>query len=205
MVLIVDYAAGNLTSVKRAFEHLGLPCRISSDPDDLRGAERIVFPGVGHAASAMDNLRRRGLDAALRDAFGRGTPLLGICLGAQIVLTRSDEGDTPCLDLISGTCKRFSGLAPSLKVPHMGWNQVRVTAKHPVLDALPDGAELYFVHSYYPAPRDPAHVLATCEHGTTFAAAVGLRNLVATQFHAEKSGRIGLGILERFARWDGSC
>jgi glutamine amidotransferase len=205
MVLIVDYEAGNLTSVRRALDHLSIPCRLTSDPEDLRNADRIVLPGVGHAKSAMANLRLRGLDEALREAFVRGTPILGICLGAQIVLSRSEEGDTPCLDLVRGACKRFRLSDPALKIPHMGWNQVKVTREHPVLGCLPAGAELYFVHSYYPEPTSSDKVLATCDYGTSFAAALGDKNLVATQFHPEKSGKLGLRLLESFARWNGTC
>jgi glutamine amidotransferase len=205
MVLIVDYEAGNLTSVKRALEHLQISCRITSDPDELRRAERIVFPGVGHAGSAMANLRARGLDRALGDAFARGTPILGICVGAQIALTHSEEGDTACLGFIEGECRRFRPSDPALKVPHMGWNRVKVVRKHPVLARLSDGVELYFVHSYYPAPRSERNSLATCEYGTTFTAVVGERNFIATQFHAEKSGPAGLQILKSFSEWDGTC
>jgi imidazole glycerol-phosphate synthase subunit HisH len=205
MVLVVDYEAGNLTSVRRALEHLSIPCRLTSDPEELRRADRIVFPGVGHATSAMANLRHRGLDAALRDAFVRGTPILGICLGAQIVLSRSEEGDTPCLDLVEGTSRRFRLSDPTLKIPHMGWNQITITREHPVVGALPAAAEVYFVHSYFPEPMNPDHVLATCDYGGAFAAALGVKNLVATQFHPEKSGPVGLRLLERFARWDGAC
>jgi glutamine amidotransferase len=202
MILIVDYRAGNLTSVKRALDHLGIPNRIASDPDDLLHAERIIFPGVGHAATAMRVLSERGLDSALKHAFARGTPILGICLGAQIVLTRSEEGDTPCLNLIPGECRQFRPQDPRLKVPHMGWNAVSVRREHFILKDLQPGDEFYFVHSFYPQPADGGHVLAECEYEVVFPAAIGYRNLFAVQFHPEKSGRLGLNLLLNFSRWE---
>jgi glutamine amidotransferase len=208
MIRIVDYEAGNLTSVRRALDHLGVPCRIVSTGEALCGPrvpaeDPIIFPGVGHARAAMETLRARGLDVALREAFERGTPILGICLGAQIVLSHSEEGDTPCLDLIPGRCPRFDLADSSLKVPHMGWNGLQITHPHPVLRDVRDGDEFYFVHSYYPLPSRASHVYATCAHGITFPAIVGWRNLLATQFHPEKSGRVGLALLRSFSEWDG--
>jgi glutamine amidotransferase len=202
MITIVDYHAGNLTSVRRALAHLGLPAEVSADPEVVRRAGRIVFPGVGHAGAAMAALRSRGLDAALHEAFARGTPLLGICLGSQIVLSRSEEGDTPCLGLLPGACLRFRLADPALKAPHMGWNAVTVTRPHPVLAHLRPGDEFYFVHSYYPQPADPTAVYAACEYGLIFPAAVGAGNLFAVQFHAEKSGPAGLQLLHNFAKWN---
>jgi len=212
MIQIVDYDAGNLTSVRQALDYLEIPCRIVSRGQDLRRAtassgDRIIFPGVGHAREAMETLRERELDVALREAFERSTPILGICLGAQIVLSHSEDGDTACLDLIPGRCPRFDLAAESLKVPHMGWNEVRVTRPHAVLKGIQDGDEFYFVHSYYPLPTQPSHVLATCRYGVTFPAVIGHRSLLATQFHPEKSGRVGLTLLRNFSTWDGegSC
>ncbi len=204
MIAIVDYNAGNLTSVKRALDHLAIPCEITPDPGRVQGAERVIFPGVGHAASAMSALSERGLDRALRDAFERGTPILGICLGAQVVLSHSGEGDTDCLGIIEGNCPRFELTDRSLKVPHMGWDSVRVEREHPVLRDIGSADEFYFVHSYYPQPADPAHVLATCEYDTVFPAVIGRANLIATQFHPEKSGKTGLRILRSFSNWDGA-
>jgi glutamine amidotransferase len=203
MITIIDYHAGNLTSVRRALEHLGLPCRVSADPEQVRSAERVIFPGVGHAASAMQVLRQRGLDEALRAAYTRGTPILGICLGSQIVLSHSDEGDTPCLGLIDGNCPRFSLTDPALKIPHMGWNAVQLIQPHVILkDVRPDD-EFYFVHSYYPQPADSLHVFASAEYEIYFPAAIGFRNLFAVQFHPEKSGAAGLKLLSNFAGWEG--
>jgi imidazole glycerol-phosphate synthase subunit HisH len=201
MITIVDYKAGNLTSVKRALDHLGIPNQISANPEIVRGAERIIFPGVGHAAAAMNVLKARGLDSALKDAFTHGTPILGICIGCQIILTHSEEGNTPGLDLIPGVCTRFQVLDAVLKIPHMGWNAVMVTQPHPVLAHLMPGDEFYFVHSYYPQPTDPTTVYATSEYGATFPVAIGTGSLFAVQFHAEKSGPIGLQLLENFAGW----
>ncbi len=205
MIHIVDYEAGNQTSVKRALDHLGAASIITSDPEDLARAERIVFPGVGHAHSALETLRERGLDEALTSAGDRGTPILGICVGCQILLSDSEETDLPCLDLIGGTCLRFRPEDPALKVPHMGWNELRASRAHPVLRQLRPGDEVYFVHSYYPAPADGRDVLATSRYGVEFAAVIGRENIVATQFHVEKSGPAGLKILGEFVRWDGNA
>ena len=204
MIAIVDYKAGNLTSVRRALDHLGLESRVTPDPDVVRQAERIIFPGVGHAGSAMAVLKERGLDQALREAFQLGTPILGTCVGAQVVLSHSEEGDTECLGLLAGECQRFRLEDPALKIPHMGWNGVNQVRRHPVLLGIPDGAEFYFVHSYYLSPADPVQVYATSQHGVTFPAIIGHRNLIATQFHAEKSGPVGLVLLRNFTTWDGS-
>jgi glutamine amidotransferase len=204
MITIIDYNAGNLTSVRRALEHLGLPCRVSADPELVRRAERVIFPGVGHAASAMQVLRQRGLDEALRAAYTRGAPILGICLGSQIVLSHSDEGDTPCLGLIDGNCPRFSLADPALKIPHMGWNALQLIQPHIILKDVRPGDEFYFVHSYYPQPADSRHVFASAEYEIDFPAAIGVRNLFAVQFHPEKSGAAGLKLLSNFARWEGA-
>ncbi len=204
MITIVDYKAGNLTSVKRALEALGVESRITPDPELVRRAERVVFPGVGHAGAAMSVLRSRGLDSALLEAVRRGTPVLGICVGCQIILTHSEEGDTPGLDLIAGECVRFRWTEAGLKVPHMGWNAVSAARPHPLLSHLRPGDEFYFVHSYYPQPADPGAVYATCDYGGSFPAAIGRANLFAVQFHAEKSGPLGLQLLRNFASWKGS-
>ena len=201
--VIVDYDAGNLRSVQRALAEVGVRAQLSADPQTLARADRIVFPGVGAAGSAMRTLRARGLDCALRDAFAAGTPILGICLGLQISLSHSEENDTVTLGLVHGEVRRFRVRDPRLKVPHMGWNEVRVTRAHPVLAGLTAGDECYFVHAYYPEPADPAVELARADYDGEFVCALGLRNYVATQFHAEKSGRIGLDLLARFVRWDG--
>jgi len=207
MITLVDYKAGNLTSVRLAFEHLGHAVRVTDDPAVIRRAERIVFPGVGAAAAAMAVLRAGGLDAALREAAGRGVPFLGICLGAQIVLDRSDEdGGVAGLGLIPGAVRAFRFDDARVKVPQIGWNGVTPLRPHPVFDGIAAGAEFYFVHSYYPDPARSADRLGETEYGgCVFASAVARNNLVAAQFHPEKSGRIGLAFLANFAAWDGRC
>jgi glutamine amidotransferase len=201
MITIVDYKAGNLTSVRRALDHQGIDNQVSADADVVRRAERLIFPGVGHAGAAMKVLKERGLDSALKEAFYNGTPILGICIGCQIILTHSEEGDTDGLNLLPGICVRFQLDDPALKIPHMGWNAVSVGQAHPVLDHLRPGDEFYFVHSYFPAPENPANIYASSEHGGNFPAAIGLDNLFAVQFHTEKSGPVGLKILQNFANW----
>jgi glutamine amidotransferase len=202
VITIVDYDAGNPTSVQRALAAVKAESRLSPDPDDVRRADRVIFPGVGHARSAMAVLRQRGLDQALREAFAQGTPILGVCVGAQLSLTRSEEGDTECLGLLPGVVRRFPPLPPELKVPHMGWNRIEpVGPEHALLAGLPAQNEFYFVHSYYLDPSEPEAVLATSEHGLRFAAAFARANLAALQFHPEKSGPLGLTLLDRFTRW----
>jgi imidazole glycerol-phosphate synthase subunit HisH len=201
MITIVDYNAGNPTSVQRALAAVGIESRISPDADEVERAERIIFPGVGHARSTMAVLIERGLDRALGNAFKAGTPILGICVGAQLSLGRSEEGDTECLGLVPGTVRRFPPLAAHLKVPHMGWNRVVVKRPHVLLEGLPEANEFYFVHSYYLDPVDEERVLAVTEHGIEFVSAFAWKNFAALQFHPEKSGPLGLGLLERFARW----
>jgi glutamine amidotransferase len=205
MITIVDYDAGNLRSVKRACDAVGIASELCRDPAELLRASRIVFPGVGAARSAMDTLTGRGLGEALREAAARGTPILGICLGSQIVLDHSEEGDVPCLGILPGRTVRFRLDDPRLKVPHMGWNEVRVERPHPLLAGLLPGDEFYFVHSFFPSPADAANVYATADYGGPFCCALGRGNVFATQFHPEKSGPLGLDILQRFVTWEGTC
>jgi len=207
MIAIVDYGAGNLTSVARALDYIGKPGRITDDPAVLNRASHVIFPGVGAAGDAMVNLRARGLDVWIRDWFAAGKPLLGICLGTQVIFDYSEENETPCLGLISGRVKRFpadmKNDGRSLKIPHMGWNGVSFTGQHPVFRDMPEEAEFYFVHTYYPDPSIVDHVIGRTDYGLTFCSAVAVRNLVAVQFHPEKSGRPGLKILENFCAWGG--
>jgi glutamine amidotransferase len=204
MITIVDYGAGNITSVKRALDYLGIPSKISFDPKDIINAERVIFPGVGHAASAMKVLQQRGLDSALKEAFSKGIPILGICLGTQIILSYSEEGDTSCLGLVEGSCVKFSFENRTLKIPHIGWNSILNQKPHQVLSGLKPDDEFYFVHSYYPKPSDPNSIIAVCEYGTSFCAVIAKANLIATQFHPEKSGPAGLKILSGFSQWNGT-
>jgi glutamine amidotransferase len=203
MIAIIDYAAGNLTSVKRALDYLEIPSVITYNTSVIQKADRIIFPGVGHAVFAMNMLKERKLDAAIRDVFAAGKPILGICLGSQIILSRSEEGPTDCLDIVPGVVPRFALNDPSLKIPHMGWDSIRLVRPHPVLRNVKDGDEFYFVHSYYPKPFNEANIVAVGNYEVEFCAVIGAKNLVATQFHPEKSGPAGLGILKSFSTWDG--
>ena len=203
MIVIIDYQAGNLTSVVRSLKALGVEGTVTQDPAVVAQATRVIFPGVGAAGKAMATLRELGLDQALRQSFQRRIPILGICLGAQIIMEHSEENDTPCLGLLPGRTRALSR-SEGLKIPHMGWNRVRFLRPHPVFKGLPEGAEYYFVHSYYPAPTEASMVVGVTDHGLEFPSAIGWRNLVATQFHPEKSGRFGLQILQNFLAWDGS-
>ena len=203
MTVIVDYDAGNLRSVQRACAEVGVRAEITNDAERVRAAERVIFPGVGAAGSAMRSLRARDMDGALTEAVAGGTPVLGICLGLQISLDRSEENDQATLGLIPGRVRRFALADPALKVPHMGWNEVRVVRDHPLLEGIAPGDEFYFVHAYYPVPQDDGVVCAVADYEGDFCCALGSANYFATQFHPEKSGRVGLRLLERFARWDG--
>ncbi|MEJ2226172.1 MAG: imidazole glycerol phosphate synthase subunit HisH, partial [Syntrophobacterales bacterium] len=202
VVVVIDYQAGNITSVVRSLRALGVDSTVTEGPEKVLQARRVIFPGVGAAGEAMATLKRRGLDQALQEVFSRNIPILGICLGAQIVLDYSEENDTPCLGLIPGRTRALPR-GPGLKIPHMGWNRVDFRGSHPVFAGLPATAEYYFVHSFFPEPREAAMVLGITEHGVAFPSALGSQNLVATQFHPEKSGRYGLKILENFLAWDG--
>jgi glutamine amidotransferase len=205
MIAIIDYEAGNLSSVQRALTFLGEKSVITDDFEKVRRAERIIFPGVGAAGRAMFNLTKHKLDRALVQAYHDGTPILGICLGTQIIMEWSEENSTPCLGLIKGNVRRFSEgiLDERLKVPHMGWNGVMLKRRHPLFRGVYPSAEFYFVHSYYPAPTEAHAVLGETEYGGPFASVLASRNLVAVQFHLEKSGRPGLTILSNFCRWEG--
>lgn len=201
-ITIVDYDAGNIKSVARACAAVGLDPSFARTPEQVLDADRLLFPGVGNAQSAMETLIERGLDDALREVFRRGTPMLGICVGAQLILERSEESTVACLGLLPGVARKFR-LAPPLKVPHIGWNEVVARSPHPLLTGLRPGDEFYFVHSYYPDPARPTDVMATSDYGGAFCCALGHGNLFATQFHPEKSGPVGLELLRRFSTWDG--
>lgn len=202
MIAIIDYQAGNLKSVERALNHLGLACRITGVASEILAAERVIFPGVGAAGRAMETIRSHGLDAAIHAVIGRGTPFMGICLGTQIILDTSEEdGGTACLGVIPGTVRRFPEMG--LKIPHMGWNSLSPRFDHPLLAGIDPLAQFYFVHSYYPEPRDADAITATTTYGIPFASVLAHGNVFATQFHPEKSGEQGLRILENFSRWDG--
>lgn len=209
MVSIIDYRAGNLKSVERALNKIGVPCRVTAQSEEVKASERIVFPGVGAAGQAMANLRETGMDRVLADAFASGKPILGICLGAQIILELSEENDAACLGLIKGSTRRFPEALSSgsgrLKIPHMGWNGLKIKSRHPVLDGINGDDEFYFVHSYYPGPSRAECILAQTDYGIMFPSVIGSRNLIAMQFHPEKSGPAGLRILSNFCVWDGNA
>lgn len=192
MLAIVDYKAGNLTSVRNAFAALGVEAVVTRDPEVIRAADRIVFPGVGAAKSAMENLRELGLEAAVREAAASGKPFLGICLGMQILFAHTEEdGGVDTLGILPGRVRLFPDV-PGFKVPEIGWNQVRIKD-----GGAKDGLEYYFVHSYY-AEVVPETVGFTEYAGVTFTALVKKGNLWACQFHPEKSGRVGLELLKEW-------
>ena len=208
MIAILDYRAGNLTSVARALRFLGFQCDITHSHDVIRNAERIIFPGVGAAGKSMANLRELGLDIMLKERLAEGIPVLGICVGLQVLFEHSAENDTQCLAILPGRVRLFpSGMhnknGEILKIPHMGWNRVVFDHGHPVFSGISSESEFYFVHSYYPDPGNAGQVVGTTEYGINFASAVAAKNLVAVQFHPEKSGPPGLQILRNFCGWNG--
>jgi len=208
-IAIIDYGMGNLHSIAKAVEHVAADTRvlISSEPEQILAADRVVFPGVGGIGHTMEELQRTGLGEVAR-AAAADKPMLCICVGMQALLERSEEnGGTPCLGLIAGQVKRFPEGMPApeggkLKVPHMGWNQVHHN-DHPLWEDIAQDSRFYFVHSYYVAPADPALQAASTDYGTGFCAALARENLFAVQFHPEKSQRAGLTLLRNFSRWDG--
>ncbi|MDR0869723.1 MAG: imidazole glycerol phosphate synthase subunit HisH [Planctomycetaceae bacterium] len=201
MLAIIDYKAGNLTSVKLALETLGIDGTITSDPDVVAGADRVIFPGVGAAGSAMQNLKNLGLDNALRAVVRRGIPLLGICVGMQVMLDFSEEdGGTDLLGFIPGRVVRFQPVNQWDKVPQIGWNSVEWKMEQ---HRIPNGSDFYFVHSYYPVPQNGEHIFAQTEYaGVKFASALRYNNIIAVQFHPEKSGKTGLQLLSDFVKKD---
>jgi glutamine amidotransferase len=207
MIAIINYNAGNITSVARALQNIGQEFVITDDMKILDKASHVIFPGVGAAGEAMAYLREKKLDIWLKSWLSTGKPLMGICLGTQIVLDYSEENDTKCIGLIAGSTKRFPDKLTSdgqaLKIPHMGWNNVTFCCSHPVFQNISSDAEFYFVHSYYPEPSKDAAVLGITDYGIKFCSVLAVRNLVAMQFHPEKSGRPGLQILRNFCAWRG--
>ena len=194
---VVDYKAGNLKSVETALRHLSASFYISGDPDKILKADRLIIPGVGEARAAMENLKQAGLDTAIIDFWNTGKPVLGICIGIQLLFESSTERNTRCLGLLKGTVVRFPETI-GLKVPHMGWNQVVPVKNNYLFSGIPSGSSFYFVHSYYPEPAVSDCVLAETEYGIKFASAVGCNNITAVQFHPEKSGEVGLRLISNF-------
>jgi glutamine amidotransferase len=198
-IVIVDYGMANLRSVQKAFEKVGHAAEVSGDPNRVAEADKVVLPGVGAFRDAIARLREAGLAAPLTEHVRAGKPFLGVCLGLQLLFTNSHEdGVYPGLDLFPGEVVRFPDV-PGLKVPHMGWNQLRVRRRAPALAGLPDEPAVYFVHSYHVVPRDPNLIATETDYPTPFVSAVWADNVFATQFHPEKSQHIGLAMLRNFA------
>ncbi len=199
-VAIVDYDAGNLRSVQKALELFGARGEITASADRIASADAVIVPGQGACDSSMRKLRERGLVEPIRESIAGGKPFLGVCLGLQLLLDSSDEGEEPCLGVIPGACHR---LPDGLKIPHMGWNQVEWRKEHPFFAGVPSGSHFYFVHSYYAEPEDSSVVAGVTDYGVEFCSAAAWDSAAAVQFHPEKSGRIGLKIYENFVRCAG--
>ena len=200
MIAIVDTGAGNLASVKRAFDRLNQKAVVTSDLFTVYAADRIVLPGVGTARVVMDNLRGSGLDRALMYKREEGCPILGICIGIQVFMEHSEEGDTDCLGWIEGEVSKLE----SSRVPHVGWNNVCFERQHPVMRGITDDHYFYFVHSYRPIPKNDEDIVGfTWYEGVPFVSVIGRENVIAVQFHVEKSGSFGMSLLDNYCRWGG--
>ena len=198
MIAVIDYGAGNLRSVANAIARLGYQPRITSAARDLLKAQAVILPGVGAAGNTMENLRNLGLVDPLKKLIADNRPFFGVCIGLQVLFTGTEEGGWHnCLGIIPGRVKK---LPDGLKVPHMGWNQVRQLVSHPLFEGIPDGADFYFVHSYYGEPEDNSLVVGETDYGITMGSVIARDNLVATQFHPEKSGEHGLKMYDNFIR-----
>ncbi len=201
MIAVVDYGAGNLGSVDKALRYLGLPATVTSDPEVVVRRKAVILPGVGALAHCMEGLRQAGLIEPVLEVIAAGRPFLGICIGMQMLFDESEEGGrTPGLGIVTGRVKRFD-FPPDdeRKVPHMGWNAIETQRDCPLFAGVPDGAMAYFVHSYYCVPADASVTVATTNYGAPFCSALMRGNVMATQFHPEKSGAVGLQVLRNFA------
>ncbi len=194
-IAIVDYGASNIRSVARAVERFGYAPIVTRNSREILDSEAVIFPGQGASPPAMNNLEKNGLVDTVKEVIFRGTPFFGICLGLQLLLESSDEGPTDCLKLVHGKVKM---LPEDVKRPHMGWNRVRLRNKHPVFRGVEDESYFYFVHSYYADPEDDDLILGTTDYGVEFCSVIAKGSLIATQFHPEKSGRVGLKLYENF-------
>lgn len=211
-VAVIDYGMGNLHSASKALEHVapGSTVLVTADPEVIRHADRVVFPGVGAMRDCMGEIRRLGLDELVKEVMTT-KPFLAICVGLQSLLNHSEEnGGVPCLGVFPGTVKFFGEPLREqngelLKVPHMGWNQVKQTRSHPLWKGIEDNARFYFVHSYYVELQDLSLQAGLCHYGVDFSAAVARDNVFAVQFHPEKSQKSGLALLKNFMAWDGQC
>jgi len=200
-IIIVDYGMANLRSVQKAFEKLGHAAEITSDANRVAEADKLVLPGVGAFRDAIDKLNQTRLSVPIVSHIRAGKPFLGICLGLQLLFTKSyEDGEYAGLDLLPGDVVRFADV-PGLKVPHMGWNQLRIKKRAPVLRDVQDGTAVYFVHSYYVTPKDAGIIATETDYPTPFASAIWRDNVFATQFHPEKSQQVGLSMLKAFAEW----
>jgi imidazole glycerol-phosphate synthase subunit HisH len=199
-IAVVDYGMGNLRSVSKALEHVapGAEVLVTADPDAISRAERVVVPGQGAMPDCMRQLAASGAREAVVEAAA-SKPFLGICIGLQMLFERGEEGDTPGLGVLPGSVPRFP--VSGLKIPHMGWNEVIQQGAHPLWEAIADRSRFYFLHSYYPVPRNPADVAATAMYGAPFTCAIARDNIFAVQFHPEKSQSAGLQLLSNFLRW----
>ena len=198
MIVIIDYGAGNLRSVLNAVTRLGYQPRITNSPNEVLNAQAVILPGVGAAADTMESLRRLGLASPIREIIANGRPFFGVCIGLQVLVTGTEEGGWhECLGAIAGTVRK---LPSGLKIPHMGWNQVKQRVSHPVFGGIPDGANFYFVHSYHVEPDDESLVAGETNYGIPICSVIATGNLVATQFHPEKSGEFGLKMYSNFLK-----
>ena len=194
-ISIIDYDSGNLRSVAKALEKYGVDPITTSDSDIILKSDAVILPGVGSAPSAMQALSNRNLIEPIKQYIALGKPFFGICLGLQLLFNKTDEGDSDCLGVISGNVRRLSS---GLKVPHMGWNSIDIKKTHPILEGIPSGEFFYFVHSYFVVPQESGDITATTDYGEVFCSIYAKDNLIATQFHPEKSGDIGLRIYKNF-------
>jgi len=198
MIVIIDYGAGNLRSVANALTRLGCQPKVTSRPRDLLNARAVILPGVGAAGETMKNLKTLGMVAPIRQFIGDGRPFLGVCIGLQILFAGTEEGGWhECLGVIPGQVRK---LPAGLKIPHMGWNQVKQIGSHPIFDGIPDEANFYFVHSYYVEPDDKSLVAGETEYGIRLCSVIAMGNVIATQFHPEKSGELGLRMYGNFIK-----
>lgn len=198
--MVVDYGMGNLRSVAKAVEKSGYTVKVSGEYLDIKRAKKIILPGVGAFGKAMENLKKQGILDVIKEELKEGTPYLGICLGLQLLFERSEEGNAKGMGVIKGVVKRFPHL-PSLKIPHMGWNQVKLRMEvEDLFDGIPDNSYFYFIHSYYVVPVEKEIIATTTFYGLEFVSSIKKGNLFACQFHPEKSGKIGLKLLENFLK-----
>ncbi len=195
MITIIDYGLGNIGSVKNAFDKLGVINVVSSSPEDIKKASGLILPGVGAAGEGMKNIKSRTLDAVIRNEVDKGKPLLGICLGMQLLMSKSEEGNVKCLNIIEGNVKKFRG---DLKVPQIGWNEVKIEYGQKLFKNIPQNSYFYFVHSYYCVPTNQKLSIGTSYYGTEFCSVSQKNNIYGVQFHPEKSGENGLKLLKNF-------